>query len=51
MQGLPAYQATAQYNTPPYTNPILGAIGAGLGTYGILNNQGGGGAFGLGTMA
>jgi len=50
MQGLPAYQATAQYSTPPYTNPILGAIGAGLGTYGILNNQGGGGAFGLGTI-
>ena len=47
---LPAYQATAQYKTPPYTNPILGAIGAGLGTYGILNNQGGGGAFGLGTI-
>jgi hypothetical protein len=51
MQGLPAYQATAQYKTPPYTNPILGAIGAGLGTYGILNNQGGGGAFGLGTLS
>ncbi|WP_340156215.1 hypothetical protein, partial [uncultured Winogradskyella sp.] len=50
MQGLPAYQATAQYKTPPYTNPLLGAIGAGLGTYGILNNQGGGGAFGLGTI-
>jgi len=29
----------------------LGAIGAGLGTYGILNNQGGGGAFGLGTLS
>ena len=51
MQGLPAYQATAQYNTPPYTNPLLGAIGAGLGTYGIFNNQGGGGAFGLGTLS
>ena len=51
MQGLPAYQATAQYNTPPYTNPLLGAIGAGLGTYGLLSGQGGGqGAFGLGTI-
>ena len=50
MQGLPAYQATAQYNTPPYTNPILGAIGAGLGTYGILQGNSPSGAFGLGTI-
>ena len=50
MQGLPAYQATAQYKTPPYTNPLLGAIGAGLGTYGILQGNNPSGAFGLGTI-
>ena len=51
MQGIPSYQATSQFKTPPYTNPLLGAIGAGLGTYGILNDSAGAGsAFGLGTL-
>ena len=50
MQGIPAYQATSTFKEPAYTNPLLGAIGAGLGTYGILNNQNPAGAFGLGTL-
>jgi hypothetical protein len=50
LQGIPSYQATSQFQTAPYTNPILGAIGAGLGTYGLLSGQGGQGAFGLGTI-
>ena len=51
MQGIPAYQATSTFKEPPYTNPLLGALGAGLGTYGILNNQNPAGAFGLGSMS
>jgi hypothetical protein len=50
MQGIPAYQATASFKEPPYTNPLLGAIGAGLGTYGILQGNNPAGAFGLGTL-
>ena len=32
MQGIPSYQQTMQQKTGAYTNPLLGAIGAGLGT-------------------
>ncbi len=49
MQGIPSYQQTMQQKTGAYTNPLLGAIGAGLGTYGILSGQGGTGAFGMGS--
>jgi len=50
MQGIPSYQQTMQQKTGAYTNPLLGAIGAGLGTYGIMSGQGGTGAFGMGTV-
>ena len=49
MQGIPSYQQTMQQTTGAYTNPLLGAIGAGLGTYGILSGNNPTGAFGMGT--
>ena len=49
-QGIPSYQQTVQQKPLPYTNPLLGALGAGLGTYGILSGaEGAGSAFGLGS--
>ena len=48
MQGIPSYQQTMQQKTGAYTNPLLGAIGAGLGTYGILSGNNPTGAFGMG---
>ena len=50
MRGIPAYQATSTFKESPYTNPLLGAIGAGLGTYGILSGNNPAGAFGLGSL-
>jgi len=50
LQGIPSYQQTMQQKPLPYTNPLLGALGAGLGTYGILSgSEGAGAAFGLGS--
>ena len=50
LQGIPSYQQTMQQKPLPYTNPLLGALGAGLGTYGILSgSEGAGSAFGLGS--
>ena len=50
LQGIPSYQQTVQQKPLPYTNPLLGALGAGLGTYGILSGaEGAGSAFGLGS--
>ena len=49
MQGIPSYQQTMQQTTGAYTNPLLGAIGAGLGTYGILSGNNPTGAFGMGS--
>ena len=50
LQGIPSYQQTVQQKPLPYTNPLLGALGAGLGTYGILSgSEGAGSAFGLGS--
>ena len=49
VQGIPSYQSTMTMKPSPYTNPLLGAIGAGLGTYGILSGSGAPtGAFGMG---
>ena len=51
LQGIPSYQQTVQQKPLPYTNPLLGALGAGLGTYGILSgSEGAGAAFGLGSV-
>jgi gamma-glutamyl:cysteine ligase YbdK (ATP-grasp superfamily) len=49
LQGIPSYQQTMQQKTGAYTNPLLGAIGAGLGTYGILSGSNPTGAFGMGS--
>ena len=49
LRGVPSYQQTMQYKQSPYTNPLLGAMGAGLGTYGIMSGSDVGGAFGIGT--
>lgn len=51
MQGVPGYQSTSTYKEAPYTNPLLGAIGAGLGTYGVLSGNNPAGAFGLGSLS
>jgi|TARA_R100001460_G_scaffold103928_2_gene149366 hypothetical protein len=51
MQGVPGYQSTSTYKEAPYTNPLLGAIGAGLGTYGVLTGGNSAGAFGLGSLS
>ena len=50
MQGIPSYQQTMTQKTGAYTNPLLGAIGAGLGTYGILSGNNPTGAFSMGTV-
>mgnify|MGYP003113741229 FL=1 len=51
IQGVPSYQSTMTMKPSPYTNPLLGALGAGLGTYGILSGaEGAGSAFGLGSI-
>jgi len=47
MGGIPSYQQTMQQKTGAYTNPLLGAIGAGLGTYGVLSGGNPAGAFGM----
>jgi hypothetical protein len=47
LKGVPSYQQTLQQRPTPYTNPMLGALGAGLGTYGILSGGSGEGAFGM----
>jgi hypothetical protein len=48
MAGVPSVSQTLTQKPLPYTNPMLGALGMGLGAYGILSGQGGsGGAFGL----
>tara|TARA_R100000963_G_C4645663_1_gene110007 strand:- start:5051 stop:6079 length:1029 start_codon:yes stop_codon:yes gene_type:complete len=39
LKGIPSYQQTLQQKPTPYTNPLLGALGAGLGTYGILSGN------------
>ena len=49
MGGIPSYQQTMQQKTGAYTNPLLGAIGAGLGTYGVLSGGNPAGAFGMGS--
>jgi len=50
LRGVPSYQQTMQYKQSPYTNPLLGALGAGLGTYGIMSGSDVGGAFGIGNV-
>jgi len=50
MGGIPSYQQTMQQKTGAYTNPLLGAIGAGLGTYGVLSGGNASGAFGMGNI-
>ena len=50
LQGIPGYQSTSTYKQPAYTNPILGGIGAGLGTYGIMSGGNPAGAFGLASL-
>jgi hypothetical protein len=47
LKGVPSYQQTLQQRPTPYTNPMLGALGAGLGTYGILSGGSGEGAFSM----
>lgn len=47
LKGIPSYQQTLQQRPTPYTNPLLGAIGMGLGSYGMLSGTGEGGAFGI----
>tara|TARA_R110002051_G_scaffold128519_1_gene202223 strand:+ start:1336 stop:2382 length:1047 start_codon:yes stop_codon:yes gene_type:complete len=47
LKGVPSYQQTLQQRPTPYTNPMLGALGAGLGTYGILSGNTGEGAFSM----
>ena len=48
MAGVPSVSQTLTQKPLPYTNPMLGALGMGLGAYGILSGSGGsGGAFGL----
>ena len=49
MSGIPSYQQTMQQKTGAYTNPLLGAIGAGLGTYGIFAGGNPAGAFSMGS--
>ena len=51
LSGIPSYQQTMQQKAGTYTNPLLGAIGAGLGTFGVLSGQGNpAGAFGLASL-
>ena len=50
LSGIPSYQQTMQQRAGSYTNPLLGAIGAGLGTYGILSGSNPAGAFGLASL-
>ena len=50
LQGIPSYQQTMQQKAGTYTNPLLGAIGAGLGTYGIVSGNNPAGAFGLASL-
>jgi hypothetical protein len=47
MAGVPSVSQTLTQKPLPYTNPMLGALGMGLGAYGILSGQGAGGAFGM----
>tara|TARA_R110002020_G_scaffold170844_1_gene360751 strand:- start:51 stop:1169 length:1119 start_codon:yes stop_codon:yes gene_type:complete len=47
LKGIPSYQQTLQQRPTPYTNPLLGAIGMGLGTYGMLSGNDPSGAFGI----
>lgn len=47
MSGVPSVSQTLTQKPLPYTNPMLGALGMGLGAYGILSGQGSGGAFGM----
>jgi hypothetical protein len=47
MAGVPSVSQTLTQKPLPYTNPMLGALGMGLGAYGILSGQGSGGAFGM----
>ena len=50
LSGIPSYQQTMQQKAGVYTNPLLGAIGTGLGTYGILSGSNPAGAFGLASL-
>ena len=47
LAGVPSVSQTLTQKPLPYTNPMLGALGMGLGAYGILSGQGSGGAFGM----
>jgi hypothetical protein len=47
MSGVPSVSQTLTQKPLPYTNPMLGAMGMGLGAYGILSGEGSGGAFGM----
>lgn len=48
MAGVPSVSQTLTQKPLPYTNPMLGALGMGLGAYGILSGKGGSeGAFGM----
>ena len=40
LQGVPSVSQTLTQKPMPYTNPTLGAIGMGLGSYGLLNQSG-----------
>ena len=40
LQGVPSVSQTLTQKPMPYTNPTLGAIGMGLGAYGLLNQSG-----------
>ena len=41
LQGVPSVSQTLTQKPMPYTNPTLGALGMGLGAYGLLNQSGG----------
>ena len=47
MAGVPSVSQTLTQKPLPYTNPMLGALGMGLGAYGILSGNESGGAFGM----
>ena len=47
LAGVPSVSQTLTQKPLPYTNPMLGALGMGLGAYGILSGEGSGGAFGM----
>lgn len=51
LQGVPSVSQTLTQRPMPYTNPTVGALGMGLGAYGLLNQSGGtsqtGGPFSL----